>query len=59
MNECPCHYCNNRAVGCHAECSKYIQLNEEHLALKGKIKEKQDLQRLLDSDTFAKRRKRK
>lgn len=31
---CPCKKCNERYIGCHANCELYLEWNERHLSKK-------------------------
>lgn len=35
-----CHDCQEREVGCHSTCKKYIEENEQYLKERDEIKEK-------------------
>lgn len=36
MKNVPCRYCEQRTLGCHGRCDKYIDYKREHDALKQK-----------------------
>ena len=39
--ECPCHYCDRRATGCHDTCPEYKSWCRENKERKAFIKRKQ------------------
>ena len=43
-----CHNCEERYIGCHAECEKYIKAKQEHDEVKLKIEESRMRERQVD-----------
>ena len=44
---CPCAVCEERFIGCHAECDAYKAWHERHKAAKDKRRKKHDRDDLL------------
>ena len=45
----PCKGCEDRHVGCHSTCERYIKSREEHLKLKDEMFQAKDRQRIADN----------
>lgn len=54
MNNCPCHHCENRHVGCHAECEVYKGWRAERDALNERIHEEKERYRVALDIRYAK-----
>lgn len=59
MMECPCRYCKDRNVNCHAICKKYKQWSKENERLRKIIHKRLNSERLHEEDLINKRLRRK
>lgn len=46
VDNCPCHNCKDRQVGCHAKCGDYIEWSKENARVRRKIKKAKYLENL-------------
>lgn len=57
--ECPCRTCNDRTIGCHGNCEKYVQWSQEQEKLREIRNKKVNQERLADEDIIRRRMKKK
>jgi len=42
MFKCPCHKCERRHIGCHADCEKYDKYKTENAEIMKELKKAKD-----------------
>ena len=52
MNQCPCQNCQERVVGCHSSCQKYIDWSAEKSRLKDKRKNENPPRRWIPNNEY-------